>query len=99
MSHQNPVLTVGSGVTWRTASYLSWFTGNGDAAILVVLDRCPSFLHQRPIACAGVKGRNASAAGTNPLCKRALQVSKQHPRSVRNPLHLDTEHSDTVPTL
>lgn len=59
-------------------SYLSGLTGNGNAAIFVVFDRGPSLLHQGPIPGAGVKCRNSSPTCTNPLCKRALQVSNQH---------------------
>lgn len=85
---------------WRATSYLSRLTGNGNAAILVVFDRCPSLLHQGPIPGAGVKRGNSSPTCTNPLCKRALQVSNQHTiRGSSSPLLcVDTETlTDTVP--
>lgn len=99
--HLDPLLEEVPRVTWmRATSYLSRLTGNGNAAIFVVFDRCPSLLHQGPVPGAGVKCRNSSPTCTNPLCKRALQVSNHHTirSSLSTLLYMDTEtFTDTVP--
>ena len=77
-----------------SAPYLPGFAGDGDAAVLVVLDRRPSFLHQGPVAGAGVKRRHPGPAGADPLCKRALRGSKRG----RGPGSEHPSHGDTATT-
>lgn len=80
-SHQSPCGSSAQRRPDEGAPYLPGLAGDGDAAVLVVLDRRPSFLHQGPVAGAGVKRRHPGPAGANPLCKRALQGSKRGPRT------------------
>lgn len=57
----------------QSRTHLSLLTGDGNAAILVVLDGGPSLLYQRAVTRCGEKGRDPCAPCPNPLCQRTLQ--------------------------
>lgn len=56
----------------RQHSHLSLLTGDGNAAIFVVLDRRASLLDQCAMACGCEEGWNPSTPCSDPLCKSTL---------------------------
>lgn len=80
---------------------LSFLTGDGNAAILVVFDRWPSFLDQRTVAGGGKKGRDSCTARPNPLCQCTLPVGgrqtdeKTHRQNIHRTFFLNQQQVES----